>query len=111
MVRTGVVLVALALLVVGTGAQQRLAFEVASARFVLDMNAPTNADFRVSDLVTEQRVHLVQSLRTILERALGVKGYQLVAPDWTNGWLVEIRGTLPPDATIEPKGNHVTDEV
>jgi uncharacterized protein (TIGR03435 family) len=101
MVRTGVVLVALALLVVGTGAQQRLAFEVASARFVLDMNVPTTADFRFSNLVTEQRVHLVQSLRAILERALGIKGYQLVAPDWTNGWLVEIRGTFPPDTTME----------
>jgi uncharacterized protein (TIGR03435 family) len=101
MVRKGVVLVAMSLLAVGTWAQQRLAFEVASARVVLDMNAPTTGDFRFSNLVTEQRVHLVDSLGAFVARALGVKDYQLVAPDWTNGWLVEIRGTLPPDATME----------
>ena len=102
MVRTGVVLVGMSLLAVGTWAQQRLAFEVASARVVLDMNVPTDAPFRFSTVVTEQRVHLVQPLRSILQRALRVqKHYQLVAPDWTNAWIVEIRGTLPPDATME----------
>jgi hypothetical protein len=104
MVRTGVVLVVMWVLVVGTWAQQRLAFEVASARVVVDTNVPTNADFRFTNVVTKQRVHLVQSLRYILQRGLRVqKDYELVAPDWTNGWIVEIRGTLPPDATMERK--------
>src|SRR6186713_1706950 len=102
MMRTIAVLVAMPLLVVVAAAQQRPAFEVASARVVLDMNVPTTADFRIENIVTEQRVHLVLPLWSILQRALRLqKAYELVAPDWTNGWLVEIRGTLPPDATME----------
>lgn len=101
MARTIAVLVAASVLVVVIAAQQPPAFEVASARVVLDMNAPTSEDFRFSDIVTEQRVHLVQFLRTILLRALRVQDYELVAPAWTNGWLVEIRGTLPAGATTE----------
>ena len=102
MIRTIAVLVAMPLLVVVAAAQQRPAFEVASARVVLDMNLPTAEDFKISNLVTEQRVHLILPLRSILQRALRVqKYYELVAPDWTNGWLVEIRGTLPPGATME----------
>ena len=30
-----------------------------------------------------------------------MKHYELVAPDWTNGWLVEIRAIIPNDATLE----------
>src|SRR5262245_18381242 len=92
----------MSLLVVGATAQQRPAFDVASARVIVDANVPTNADFRLSNVVTEQRVHLVQPLRSILQRAPRVQSaHELVAPDWTNGWLVEIRGTLPPGATME----------
>lgn len=102
MVRTIAVLAAISLPVVVATAQRRPAFEVASARVVLDMNVPTDAPFRFSNVVTEQRVHLIQPLRSILQRALRVhEYYELVAPDWTNGWIVEIRGTLPPDATME----------
>jgi uncharacterized protein (TIGR03435 family) len=100
--RIGVVLVAMSLLVAGTrAAQQRLAFEVASARVVLDMNVPTDAPIRFSNLVTEDRVHLVDALRGFLVKAFRVKDYELVAPDWTNGWIVEVRGTFPPGATVE----------
>jgi uncharacterized protein (TIGR03435 family) len=102
MARTIAMLMAMSGLVVVTAAQQLPTFEVASARVVVDANVPTNADFRFANVVTEQRVHLVQSLRSILRRALRVQNdYELIAPDWTNGWIVEIRGTLPPDATME----------
>lgn len=100
--RTTVVAVAMSALVVGAGAsQQRLAFEVASARVVVDMNVPTDAPFRYSNLVTEDRAHLTASLRSLLIRAFRVKDYELVAPEWTNGWIVEVRGTLPPGAMVE----------
>lgn len=103
MVRTGVVLVAMALLVAGTRGQQRLKFEVASARVVLDWSdnvpRPLSELPRFSNLVTDQRLHLVQPLRSLLLRALRVNDDELVAPDWTNGWWVEVRATVPPGTT------------
>jgi uncharacterized protein (TIGR03435 family) len=104
MVRTISVLVAMSLLVVAATGQQRAALDVVSARVVVDTKGvfPASDLPRFSNLVTDRRVHLVQPLRSILQRALRVqRDYELVAPDWTNGWIVEIRATLPPGATME----------
>jgi hypothetical protein len=76
MLRAGAVWVLAGVLgVMASARQAKPAFEVASARVVLDMNLPTTADFRLANVVTEQRVHLVQPLRSILQRALRVQKY------------------------------------
>ena len=99
-------LLATSLFVVVTAAQQRPAFEVASARVALNaigfggLLGPDGKDpIQFSNVVTEQRVHLVLSLYSLVQRALRLRAHQLVAPDWTNELWIEIRATIPPDAT------------